>query len=568
MSKRWYSSRAFAAQGKAPLVVVICAILVIATLVGFSAASYFKSTSTSLSTSVTNQGQVVDTSISPTIASSVVLTGTTNSTVSTTTVQTSDSSTSVHASSSTSFSVNSNSTESTHSTLTTTNITQYSSSQNNWLTYGNGNSRNGVYNYSSNLSANATIKWTQKVDAPVYAQPLYFNGTTFIATENNTVYALSSTTGSIEWSNHLGTPVQSLVPPLECNNNPQQAPDIRPTIGITGTPVIDPVSGTLYVASLLNASGFSLFAISTSNGKDVWSQSISASGFTFMPEEQRGALALANGFVYVPFGGYSWDCVPPGPIGWVIAIPASHPGKELSFAIPTTVEGDIWAPEGVSVDSSGNIYVASGDSANESFDLGNSVIKLSPELTFVNSTSNYFAATDWVYTNAKDLDLGSTGATLLSKGLVFSIGKDGIGYVLNASNLGGIGGQLYNATVCGPSGAWGSTAYSNGIIYVPCGNLGLHALSLVQTASGNYEFASLWNTTVGAWAGPSILAYGAVWSVNILGNTLFALNPGNGSVISQISLSPFEHFTTPSAGNGFIFVAANQTIYGIDAVTR
>lgn len=407
------------------------------------------------------------------------------------------------------------------------------------------------------------MAWTANVDGSVFAEPLFFDGTTFTATENNTVYALNSSTGDVEWSNHLAAPEYALAPPMECNNNSAQAPDIRPYIGITGTPVIDASTGTLYAVALVSGTGFVLFALNTTTGAQNWNVTLNWSEFNYLPEEERGALALANGFVYVPFGGYSWDCVPPGPTGWVIAISITSHKPEYAFNVPTKIEADIWAPEGISVSSSGQVFLVTGDSDNTTFDLGNSVIKLSPELIFTNSTSNYFAASDWQYTNENDLDLGSTGATLLPGGLVFSIGKDGIGYLLNASNLGGIAGQLYNATVCGSYGAWGSTAYFNRTIFVPCGD-GIHAISL-RESNGSYYYSSLWNSS-DYWAGPPLLCDGAVWSTNILGTELYALNPLNGTTMFQIQVGTPEHFTTPSAGGGLVYLAANQTVYGIRPV--
>jgi len=468
-----------------------------------------------------------------------------------------------NSSSSTGYQENSISTNTTTDEGSTTNSTktpEVANSTGYWLTYAGGNSRDSFYHSVVNLTT-PSIAWKEKVDAPVYSQPLYFSNTVFIATENNTVYALNSQNGSLQWFNHLGPPMESLVPPLECNNNSQQAPDIRPTIGITGTPVIDPVNHIIYVVTLIMNEGFVLNALNTATGQRLWKSSVNPPGFHYLAEEQRGALAFANGFVYVPFGGYSWDCVIPGPTGWLVAMPASNKGIVFSFNIPTTVEGDIWAPEGVSVSSSGSVYVVTGDSNNPTFDLGNSVIKLNSTLSFVNSSANFFTPSDWNYTNANDLDLGSTGATLLPGGLLFSIGKDGIGYLLNSSTLGGVGGEIYHANVCGSAGAWGATSYSQGIIFVPCAD-GIHALSVNDLRSGS-NFRALWNSTQ-FWPGPVVITAGAVWSVEVTGTNLYALSLENGSILAAIKLGTFEHFTAPSAGESFVFVAANQTIYGIE----
>ncbi len=393
----------------------------------------------------------------------------------------------------------------------------------------------------------------------MYAEPLYYNGYVFIATENNSVYALSATTGAIVWSTHLGTPADSLAPPYACNGD---GPDITPIIGITGTPVIDPTTGTIYVAALIRNTGYVLFALNVHTGQEQWNASITASGFDYMPEEERGALALSNGLVYVPFGGYSYDCVQPGPIGWVFAMSTSG-GVVSAYEVPSGNEADVWTPEGVTVDSSGFVYIVTGNSYyNATYNYGDSVIKLTSNLTVV----SYFAPSNWAYLGPADLDQDTTGATLLPDNLIFSIGKSGVGYLLNSSDLGGIGGQLYSAQVCGsvaagwPYGAWGSTSYANSIIYVPCGT-GLNALKLEPGA--NPMFISLWNYT-GIWAGPPIIAGDAVWTVDINSGNFYALNPQTGSVLFQMSAGPVEHFTTPSAGGGLVFLAANQTIYAIN----
>ena len=65
-------------------------------------------------------------------------------------------------------------------------------------------------------------------------------GRVFAATENDTVYALSASTGAVIWSRHLATPVPASS--LPCG-------DIGPTVGITGTPVIDPARGEIFVVA-------------------------------------------------------------------------------------------------------------------------------------------------------------------------------------------------------------------------------------------------------------------------------------------------------------------------------
>jgi hypothetical protein len=332
-------------------------------------------------------------------------------------------------------------------------------------------------------------------------------------------------------------------------------PDINPTIGITGTPVIDPSTSTLYTVALDGGVGFALFALNTDTGQVRWSVPITASGFTFAPEEQRWALTLAHGFIYIPFGSYSWACATPH--GWLIGISANGNGTQFNYEVPSPDEGDIWTPEGASVGSSGNIYVVTGNSYyNASFAYADSVIELTPHLSVV----SYFAPANWAALGPNDLDQDTTGATILPGGLIFSIGKVGVGFLLNESSLGGIGGQLFSASVC-DGGAWGSTTYAAGVVYVPCYD-GVHALSIQVGA--NPTFTSLWNST-NFWAGPPIVLGGAVWTIDIANGTLFALNATTGALITKTSsLGAVEHFTTPSIGGGFVIVAAQETVYALD----
>ena len=497
-----------------------------------------------------SSGKSSDSSVSstPTTSSGSTIIG---SSVGTSGTSRSDSTTSSSASSVTSSSVTGSSSSTSISSTATSSSTPSVSGD--WLTYHGSNSRDGYISILPNVTS-PSVSWNTSVDAPVYAEPLSFNGSVFVATENNTVYSISSRTGAVEWSQHLGSPASSLKAPYACQGN---HPDIEPTIGITGTPVIDPVSGTIYVVAMMNRTGYSLSAINTTTGQVRWTQPVAPAGFNFSIEEQRGALTLANGMVYIPFGGFSWDCGLP--FGWIAALSSNDNGTQYSYKVPSAGEADVWAPEGLSVDGAGFIYAVTADSISTAppFDFGESVIKLTPRLSVV----SYFGASNWAYLNSYDLDLDTTGATLLPGNLIFSIGKEGVGYLLNSSDLGGIGGQVFSSPVCS-TGAWGSTTFAAGIVYVPCAD-GLHALSLEPGPQP--KFTSLWNCT-GFFAGPPIVAAGAVWTFDIYNGTLIALNPQTGSVITKSfgGIGFVEHFTTPSIGDGLLLFAANETIYALD----
>jgi polyvinyl alcohol dehydrogenase (cytochrome) len=513
----------------------------IAALIGI-AALYAAIPTLSRASNVTQSSEI---STGSSLGSSTAVSSTTNTTLPPST--TTSSSTTRNSSASSTASSTTTSTSAVKSASTNA---SNASIDGDWLTYHGNSSRDGFSDSIANLSS-LSVSWKTEVGGPVYAEPISFNDSIFVVTENDTVYSLSAATGAVQWSLQEGTAANSTVAPYACNGG---APSVTPIIGITGTPVIDSSTSTLYVVALNAGVGFTLFAVDTNTGQARWSSPIAASGFTFTPEEQRGALSLANGFIYIPFGSYSWACG--SPRGWLFGISANGNGTQYNYEVPATNEADIWTPEGTSVGSSGNLYAVTGNSYyNATFQYADSVIELSPHLAVI----SYFSPTNWAFLGPNDLDQDTTGATILPGNMIFSIGKSGVGFLLNESDLGGIGGQLFTANVCA-GGAWGSTAYAAGVVYVPCYN-GLHALSIQGGA--NPKFISLWNSTNG-WAGPAIVAAGAVWSVDITNGTLYAFNPTTGALITKMSLSSVEHFTTPSIGGGFVIVAAQETVYALD----
>ena len=154
----------------------------------------------------------------------------------------------------------------------------------------------------SPAATSVTNIWNTQVNGEIYAEPLIAGNTVLIATELNNVYGLDASTGTVLWGSALGGAVPSTS--LPCGN-------INP-VGITGTPVVDTASGLMYVVALLNSPSihYELYAINISNGATSWHETIAPTGFDPRYQGQRGALALANGRVYIPFGGRSGDCQP------------------------------------------------------------------------------------------------------------------------------------------------------------------------------------------------------------------------------------------------------------------
>jgi PQQ enzyme repeat len=413
------------------------------------------------------------------------------------------------------------------------------------------------------LSAVAS-QWTSAtLDANVYAQPLIVGHIVIVATENNTVYGLDDASGNIVWKTHLGAPVPSSL--LPCGN-------INP-VGITGTPVADPVAGILYVVGMVPAPlRYQLWALDLNNaGIGMWTETITppaAPGqIAFDPAVQgeRGALALANGKVYVPFGGRLGDCG--NYRGWIAAAPASGPGAVTSYE--TIAAGSagagIWASGGLTVDGSGNVYAATGNtfcgSGCPAYDYSEAVLKLSPTLGLL----DYFNPSNWQSLNNTDTDIGSISPILLgASGLAFQTGKEGVGYLVRTSSLGGVNHQTpaYSAQVCTQTAdaAFGAPAYMAPYLFVPCSN----RLEVYTVDTITPSLTSVGHGPAVSRSGPPIVAQGLVWTVAPDAGLVYGLNPAAPltPVVTLNLPNAAVHFASPAAGDGRIFVAAGSRVVG------
>ena len=184
-------------------------------------------------------------------------------------------------------------------------------------------------------------------------------------------------------------------------------------------------------------------------------------------------MTIEDGRVYVTFGGLAGDC---GPYtGSVVGVPVSGAGALISYRVPTRKGGAIWGTAGPVAGPGGTLYVSSGNgaAAGGTFDGSDSVTALTPGL----KRTGIFAPVTWGQDNANDLDLGSTQPALLPGGTLLTTGKRGIGYLLRAAHLGGVGGQIASGDVCK---AFGAAAVSGTTVYEPCPG----GLTAVSTAGG------------------------------------------------------------------------------------
>ena len=404
---------------------------------------------------------------------------------------------------------------------------------------GSGDDTSGV-SFSS-----ATTAWTSPVlDGQVYGEPLEATGRVYVATENDTIYALAANTGAVLWSSHVGTPVPS--GDLPCG-------DISPTVGITGTPVLDVARGEIFaVADELSGStpAHVLVGLNMYTGTTLMDEGVDPPGQPTAAILQRTGLNLSNGNVVFGYGGNDGDCSTYS--GWVASAPEGGGAPGYYQAVPIGNDGAVWmggaAPE---VDGSGNIWVATGNgSSSTPYDFSDSVLQLSPGL----ARTQYFAPSNWSFMNSHDQDLGSTAPALLSNGTVLQVGKNQLAYLMSQSDLGGNTGMgIATASVCPGAIAGGGDAVVGNVVYVPCEG-GLQAL---QTTASPASVSVLWTNP--SAHGPPISAGGLIWSIG--GNSLFGINPSTGATVETLALgSQANHFPTPSVGDGLLLAPTSDQV--------
>jgi polyvinyl alcohol dehydrogenase (cytochrome) len=417
-----------------------------------------------------------------------------------------------------------------------------------WTTYRGDSARTGV-DTSSVGSLPFAPAWTSpSLGGAIWGQPLVHDGLVIVATESDQVVALSEATGQVAWRASAGTPVPSSQ--LPCG-------DISPTVGITSTPVIDPSTNRVFaVADTLTGSTIEhkLFAFNLADGSPVAGFPVSAEPPGDVPADQlqRPGLALSAGQIIIGYGGNDGDC---GTYhGWLVSVPETG-GAEHAFEVePSGSEGAIWSSGNAPpVDSAGNVWTSTGNGGSgTSYGYQESVLKLDPSMNLL----DHWAPSTWQSLDSGDVDLGSSAPLLLPGGLVFQIGKQGVGYLLSASSLGGTGASpLYQASVCG--GSWGGAVYASGVIYVTCSS-GLRALGLSASVP-SFSPLSTWQVT-SAINGPPMLAGGLVWASDWNHATLYGLNPQTGQAVVRQSTPSMAHFATPSASDGKLFLATGQTV--------
>jgi len=285
-----------------------------------------------------------------------------------------------------------------------------------------------------------------RVDDELYASLLYASAVSiggashnvvYAATVSNTFYAIDADDGTTLWSrsyNGSGRPTR-----IQDTDDFGACYNVTENTGITGTPVIDGATQTAYFVAHTLTAGVQqhwLHAVDISNGAEKLGGPvlINPSGFNSTYENQRPALGLSNGTVYVAFASHCDK----GPYhGWVIGFDAATLSRTTALNVtPGGDRGGIWqGGAGPAFDAAGNLYIATG---NGSFDgnkqLSMSLLKLAPRTL---ERYGYFTPSNYAALNDSDLDLGSAGPSFVpDQNMLVIGGKGGSIYLLNRGGLG------------------------------------------------------------------------------------------------------------------------------------
>ena len=485
------------------------------------------------------------------------------------------------------------------------------------LTYHNDQARDGVNSREFALSS-ITLTTTNfgklfscAVDGAIYTQPLWIKGFSiaggthnviFVATQHDSAYLFDADIHPCVtyWhvnlldTLHGGTAGEA---PITWNDVGECFGDIYPEVGVTGTPVIDSSTKTIYLVSASesnptnpgNCSGTSgnfyhrLHALDLGTGSEKFSAPVTIAAqvagtgdgsingmvyFTSQLEHNRSGLAEYGGKIYVAFSAHE-DATPYH--GWLLAYKASNVQQQVAVFNTTPngvggADGGIWAGGGApALDSNGDIYVSTGNGVFDELppppndDYGDTILRLhyvtGNTLNGFNlSISGYFTPYDQGTLQREDGDLGSGGVVLFPnqtgsgpQHLLTEVGKEGVVYLIDRDNMGQYN-QNNNSQIVqsfnGPTyGQWGVPALWHNNLYTG------GQYDAVRQFSFNPS-TELFNTSVASQtpesfgypgASPSVSSqtgsHGVVWAID---SSLYGYASPNASGVncSQVPVPP------------------------------
>jgi hypothetical protein len=487
------------------------------------------------------------------------------------------------------------------------------------FTYHNDNARTGQYPSETILSPSSVSastfgkKFAQSVDSYVYAQPLFVPRLTiggqvhdvvFVATENSSIYAFdANAAGPVLWHTNVGTA-------LSCSDL-NDCGDLVPGAGITGTPVIDPTTQTMYLVALTKDSAgvhHRLHAIDLLTGAERSGGPVDVSPtspgtganaqngmvhFDPATHYQRCALLLSAGVVYVGIGSNAESNSDNH--GWVVGRKASDLSSTMTFcASPNDNWSSIWqSGGGLSSDSAGYVYA---ETANGTFDVdtggsdyGDSALKLDSTGKVV----DYFTPYNQADLSSADIDFGSANPVALpdqpgpAPHELLASGKPGILYLINRDNMGhfhsGSDSQIVQSVPAFPntsgvtSGIFMSPAYWNGLVYVS----GIGGSVQAFTLSAGRLSTSPASQTRGqfSWPGATVsvssdgATSGIVWVLDGAGGVLHAYDATNldselyntDQAGGRDAPGQPVKFAVPTVANGHVYVGTQTEldVYGL-----
>jgi hypothetical protein len=449
-------------------------------------------------------------------------------------------------------------------------------------------SRDGVYidaGFTPSAAAGLTrdLNFNGTISGNVYAQPLYIeggaNGPKIIAvTESNNVYALNATTGTVIWQRNVGAPVP--LAHLDCGN-------IDP-VGITGTPVVDLASRALFLDAMTTPDGGAtkkhlIYSLNVDTGATNWMVDVNAAAhyngmnFTSAYQENRGALALVNGIVYVSYSAYVGDC--DNYHGWVVGVDINNPSNVHAWAT-TATGGGIWGHGGVASDGT-NMFVVTGNTFNTNvWAGGEAIIRLQAGPIWSGQPTDYWAPTNWHNLDNSDTDLGGVSATVIDvpgatpPQLVLALGKDGNAYLVNRNNLGGISAPAAQAYVSGvPNrGTSAVTYHTSQGTYLAFHNDGSAVSAYKIGATNPPTIVSAWSVDQDGRGSPWVTTTDGtsnfiVWVAGVNGDQrLHGYNADTGAVIyagggANEVMSGTRQWNTGIVARGRIYFGADNKIY-------
>jgi hypothetical protein len=467
--------------------------------------------------------------------------------------------------------------------------------------------------------------------SPLYVANLAIAGghhnVVYVVTEHDSVYAFDADalqTAPLWHVSFINPPAITSVPVGDVGN----CPCSQTEYGITGSPVIDPSTNTLYVVAKTKENGsyfHRLHALDITTGAEKFGGPVAiqasvpgtgggSSGgqvpFISLRQNQRPALLLSNGVVYIAFASYQ-DITPYH--GWVLGYNASTLQQTMVFNTSpnTSAPGaGIWqSGDGLATDTSGNIYFVTGNSV---FDVNTGGQDYGDSLMRINQTTGavvtYFTPHDQANMNGNDLDLGSGGVILLPDAagstahphLILTAGKNGTIYMADRDAMGGYNptndNQIVQSVVnsfpnngTGHTGNFKAPVYWNGFVFYSADADNLKAFSISNAHLSTAPTSQ--STTIFQYPGTTLglssnaNTNGILWSIQRvdidqlgngtkgpgslhafdatnLGHELYNSNQASGS---RDVLDFACKWSAPLVANGKVYVAteAQLSIFGL-----